>query len=77
MLSSLQEIFESVMGPEIRVEATTSRENLPSWDSVNHLNLILELEERFALSLTPAEIEDLSSVQDIVLLLQNRAKSTF
>ena len=52
-------------------EAThhSSLEDVVGWDSLQHLSLILALEEEFNVSLTPKDIESMQTVQDIVAIL--------
>ena len=40
----------------------TSRSDIETWDSVEHLNLMLAMEERFGISL---EVEDLSKMTSV------------
>jgi acyl carrier protein len=44
-----------------RVTVDTSYENTPGWDSVGHLNLILELEDVFGIRFSSDEIPTLNS----------------
>jgi acyl carrier protein len=44
------------------------------WDSLNHLNLVVELENSFDLGLSMQEIEELHSVKGIVELISSRKK---
>jgi acyl carrier protein len=44
------------------------------WDSLNHLNLVVELENSFDLGLSMEEIEGLNSVKGIVELINARHK---
>jgi acyl carrier protein len=53
--------------PEITLE--TSSDTINSWDSLQHLNLMLALEQEFGVQFAPEEIEKLTSVQSIVGLL--------
>jgi acyl carrier protein len=39
---------------------------IPEWDSVNHLRLVLELEETFDISLSDEEVLEMNSLQRLV-----------
>ncbi len=52
------------------VTADSSPETIESWDSIQHLNLVLALEEKFNLQLSPEEMEQMRSVAQIVALLE-------
>ena len=47
------------------VTPETSPENTPAWDSIGHLNLILELEEEFQVRFPTERIPELNSVARI------------
>ena len=51
------------------IDATVSAENCSRWDSIAHLNLVIELETQFGLSLEPEEIAQITSFQDIMRIL--------
>lgn len=44
------------------VSDASSPENVPAWDSIGHLNLILAVEQQFGVSLDPNDIPKLTSV---------------
>lgn len=64
-------ILKAVLEDE-NVNMETSRENNPIWDSLRHLNVIVELESEFDICFEPDEIESINSVSDIIQILQNR-----
>ncbi len=65
-LEKLSVIFKNVFGQHTEINLETKREDIPEWDSISHLSLILELESEFQLGLTPDEIEKIKSVKDIL-----------
>lgn len=68
-LDILQEVFRTAFSSEVNINENTSKENLPEWDSINHLNLVVELEDRFNIQFSPEEIESMKSIvtlQDII-----------
>lgn len=71
-LKKIQEIFKLAMGDNVRVDMETKKDDIVEWDSINHLNLIVELESAFDPRLTMEEIEKLNSVRQIVDLLNSR-----
>lgn len=65
----------AVLGvPESSVNENTSPDTVEGWDSVNHLNLIMALEEAFDTSFTPEETMDMTSVKLINLLLEEKGR---
>ena len=71
-LNKVQQLFKSAMGDEVEVDMNTEKDMIRDWDSINHLNLIVELESEFNLGLSMEEIEKLSSVRQIVDLINSR-----
>ena len=55
--------------PVAQITLETSSDTIESWDSLQHLNLMLALEQEFGVQFAPEEIEKLTSVQSIVGLL--------
>ena len=74
ILSQVQEIFKLAMGSDIDVDIDTEKDMILEWDSLNHLNLVVELENVFDLGLSMEEIEQLHSVKGIVELINSRKK---
>ena len=72
LLEKIREIFKLAMGSEVQVDMDTNKDAIGEWDSINHLNLIVELEGAFNLGLSMEEIEKLSSVRQVVDLINSR-----
>jgi acyl carrier protein len=45
-----------------RLTTESSPENIESWDSVQHLNLVLALEESFGLQFAPEEMDKMKTL---------------
>ena len=54
------------------INGATTRDEIDSWDSLNHINLIVGLEQEFAVSFDVAEIESMSCFADIVRLVERK-----
>ena len=52
------------------VDETCSQETCEKWDSMGQLNLVVELESEFDLSLEPEEIGEMKSFDDIIRILK-------
>lgn len=48
------------------ISDTAARGELPNWDSMGHLNLIMELESRFGISFTTDDVLAMRTLTDIV-----------
>jgi acyl carrier protein len=71
-LDVLQEVFKSAFSSEVSINENTSKENLPEWDSINHLNLVVELEDHFNIQFSPDEIESMKSIVTLQEIIQRK-----
>lgn len=55
-----------------QVDTTCSQATCAEWDSLHHLNLAVELEMEFGVSLEPEEIAEMKSYNDIIRILQTK-----
>ena len=58
--------------PVVKINASSSPENIDTWDSVHHLNLVLALEQEFDLQFEPEEIDQMKDVQHILEILAKK-----
>jgi len=49
-----------------KIDDGTSMDNTPGWDSANHINLVLALEEEFSISFEVSEFEMMTTYFDVV-----------
>lgn len=55
------------------VDENCSQENCEKWDSMGQLNLVVELESEFGISLEPEEIGEMKCFKDIIRVLSNKS----
>lgn len=60
IIEIMKKVFQT---PEITTESSQS--NCEKWDSLHHLNLIVELEDAFGLEFEPEEIAEMKSVEAV------------
>jgi acyl carrier protein len=58
--------------PVSMIDANSSPETIERWDSMTHLNLVLALEEKFSLHLSPEEMESMRSLGTIAALCESK-----
>jgi len=63
----MSEVFELPLN-EFPEEIT--QENIDKWDSLGHLNLIVELEDAFDKSFEPEEIGEMTTLDKIIEFIQ-------
>ena len=54
------------------VDETCSQTTCEKWDSMAHLNLIVELESEFGVSFEPEEIGEMQSYEQVIKVLKNK-----
>lgn len=59
--------------PLEQVLPETSPDNVETWDSIQHLTLVLALEQEFGIQFSPEEIEQLLSVDLIAAFVEEKA----
>lgn len=69
MEDRILEIMKDVFGTE-DIDRTVSQKNCEKWDSLAHLNLIVELETEFGVSFEPEEIGEMVSFYRVVSFLK-------
>ena len=56
------------------IDENISQKNCTSWDSIRHLNMIIELESQFNISFEPEEIAEMKSYFEIEKVISNKSK---
>lgn len=68
---SLEKIFSEVfILPESSVVDSLALIDIPAWDSLTHMMLIVRLEEAYQIQFTGDEIADMKSVDNVRTALQ-------
>jgi acyl carrier protein len=63
----LQDVFRDVFDdPEIVLTPQTTSADIPEWDSLNQIKIIIGCEKIFAVRLKPREINALENVDEMV-----------
>ena len=71
MRDRVKSIMSSVLDvPAHQISDASGPETLESWDSVNHMNLVMALEEEFGARFSEEQIPELLSLSAIVAALE-------
>lgn len=71
MEEKIVSILKQVLGVE-NIDETCSQKNCENWDSLRHLNLVVELESEFDVEFEPEEIAQMKSVEEIKKILAGK-----
>jgi acyl carrier protein len=55
-----------------QLKGDTLFQNLESWDSMKYMILVMRLESEFSISLSPEEIQRLSSTNEVIKILKEK-----
>jgi len=67
ILAVLKRVFK-----DESIDTTCSQQTCKAWDSMNQLNLVVELEMEFGISLEPEEIAKMVCYQDVERIVTNK-----
>ena len=56
------------------IDETCSQETCEKWDSMGQLNLVVELESEFDVTLEPEEIGEMKCFNDIIRILKGKTE---
>ena len=66
VLKKVEMVFKDVLDDEnIIVSLSTTADDVPEWDSLNHIELVVEVEKEFKISFTTEEIEGFKNVGEM------------
>jgi acyl carrier protein len=75
IFEATNEVFRDVFDDDsITVTETTTADDIEDWDSLEHINLILAIEERFNVKFNMGEVTGMKNVGEMVDILMERAK---
>jgi acyl carrier protein len=71
-----EDALKQVMATMLNVDASTinedsSMDNVPTWDSLRHMNLVLALEEEFKVTIPDEDAGNITSYKLIKLVLND------
>jgi acyl carrier protein len=61
--------------PLDRIKPESSPETIEAWDSTQHLNFVLALEEKFGLQLSPEEMEQMKNVGEAAKVVESKLQT--
>ncbi len=73
ILQTLTEVFRQIFDDEsIVLKPETTANDIGEWDSFNHINIIVAVEERFGIKFQTAETEELKNVGHLVEMIEQK-----
>lgn len=72
-LAKLEEVFSEVFDDDISLTPETTAADVDGWDSVMHVNLMLEIEAAFGVRFNSADVTGLKNVGQLLDLIAAKA----
>jgi acyl carrier protein len=66
-------LAESIQVPPDMVTSDMAFGDLPQWDSLGHMEVMMRLEEQFGIEINPDTIAELISIPEICAYLENNS----
>ena len=72
-LDKLSDIFKVLFNrPDLELNDNLTAKDVPGWDSFNHVNLIINIEEEFGIKFTNDEVGGMQNVGNLKTLLLSK-----
>ena len=72
-LKILTEVFRTLFNnPELNLDDELVATDVPGWDSFNHINLIINIEEEFGVKFTNDEVAKMQNVGDLKRIMSHK-----
>ena len=66
-------IFREILNdPTLDIDENTTAADVNGWDSFNHINLIMYIEDEYSISFTTAEIGQMGRVADLLQMIKSK-----
>ena len=73
VLAQVQEIAADIFNvPHDALGPEASPDTITQWDSLQHLNLVLAIEQHFNLELAPEDIEQMRTIHLVTLIVEEK-----
>jgi acyl carrier protein len=70
-LERVRSVASDIFGvPVDKITAESSPQTIDNWDSIQHLNLVLAIEEKFGVQLDPEDIEQMKNIGAVATLVE-------
>lgn len=70
VLDVFREIFDD---PDLNLSRETTASEVPNWDSMMHVSLMLAMERRFGIRFSSSEVANLKNVGELEDLIANKS----
>lgn len=73
IIKELQEIFRGIFDDdELVITNEMTADDIEDWDSLTHMQLIVEIEKKYNIRFTTAEIKKAANVGEFIAIIQSK-----
>lgn len=73
IFEDLQEIFRDIFDDdELELTAETNADDIDDWDSLTHMQLIVQIEKKYNIKFSTAEIKKAANVGEFVEIIKEK-----
>ena len=73
IIEELQEIFREIFDDEeLVLSRETTADDIEDWDSLTHMQLIVEIEKKYGIKFTTAEIKKAADVGEFIDIIKGK-----
>ena len=70
----LNQVFRDIFDdPSLEITESTTADDVEAWDSLTHIDLIVQVEAEFKIKLSTGEVRNLKNVGDFIALIAKKA----
>jgi acyl carrier protein len=74
--AKLTPIFQEIFSAEnLSVDEQLTAKEVPGWDSLSHINMVVAVEKAFRIRLNTREVRSMKKVSDLINLIRQKASS--
>jgi acyl carrier protein len=70
--NGIQEVFDEVFMQKVLVKPELTAKDVDEWDSLQHVSVILSIEQKFKIRFRVGEVEGTKNVGDLAELIEKR-----
>jgi len=72
VIAEMQELFDQIFLDNVILTPTLSAKDVPEWDSLIHINILVSVEEHFHIRFRMGEVEATKNIQEFAELVSRR-----
>ncbi len=71
-ISELQPLFYKAFGKKADITENTTRKDMSLWDSINHISLIMEIQDHYKITFATPDIQKIDSVKTLLDMIEKK-----